>query len=130
MKDGCVQYIYCITSAENSIRSQLGSPCQGNRYGAENHTCRVTLLQPARRAAVLGQNSSLRPHWSVAANLSIGSSVFQLNFLPSHSGSQEVCQSIPSLLHFAPNFRQECEPFHWIFFSLLFYFFRWDFSEI
>ncbi len=29
----------------------------------QNHTCRVTLLQPARRGAVLGQPSSLRPHW-------------------------------------------------------------------
>jgi hypothetical protein len=28
-----------------------------------NHTCRVTLLQPARRAAVLGQPSSLPRHW-------------------------------------------------------------------
>jgi hypothetical protein len=27
-----------------------------------NHTCRGTLLQPARRAAVLYQPSSLRPH--------------------------------------------------------------------
>jgi hypothetical protein len=30
----------------------------------QNHTCWVTLLQKARRAAVLGQLSSLRPHWS------------------------------------------------------------------
>ncbi len=29
----------------------------------QNHTFRVTLLQPARRAAVLGQHSSLRPYW-------------------------------------------------------------------
>jgi hypothetical protein len=29
----------------------------------KNHTCRVTLLQPARRAAVIGQPSSLWPHW-------------------------------------------------------------------
>ncbi len=28
-----VVYIYCITSAENSFSSQLGSSCQGNRYG-------------------------------------------------------------------------------------------------
>jgi hypothetical protein len=28
----------------------------------QNHTCRVTLLQPARRAAMLGHHSSLRPH--------------------------------------------------------------------
>ncbi len=35
----------------------------------QNHTCPVTLLQPARRAAVLDQPSSLRPHWF---SLSIG----------------------------------------------------------
>ncbi len=33
-------------------------------HGVQNHTCRVTLLQPARRAAVLGQPSSFRPRWS------------------------------------------------------------------
>jgi hypothetical protein len=31
-------------------------------HHVQNHTCRVTLLQPARRAAVSGQPSSLRPH--------------------------------------------------------------------
>jgi hypothetical protein len=29
----------------------------------QNHTCGVTLLLPARRAAGLGQHSILRPHW-------------------------------------------------------------------
>ena len=29
----------------------------------QNHACRTTLLQPDRRAAVLGQPSSLRPHF-------------------------------------------------------------------
>ncbi len=29
----------------------------------QNHICRVTLLQLARRAAVLDQPSSIRPHW-------------------------------------------------------------------
>jgi len=28
-------YIYFITAAGNSISSQLGSSCQGNRYGTE-----------------------------------------------------------------------------------------------
>ncbi len=53
---------------------KLGNSCQGKRYGTEkaggtahpwrtNHTCRVTLLQPARRAALLGQPFSFRPHW-------------------------------------------------------------------
>ncbi len=69
-----IVYIYLITAVGNSISSQLGSFCQGNRYGTirpahhvQNHTCRDTLQQPARRAAVLGQASSPRPHW-VAPN--------------------------------------------------------------
>jgi hypothetical protein len=33
-------------------------------YHVQNHTCGGTLLQTARRAAVLDQPSSLRPHWS------------------------------------------------------------------
>ncbi len=31
----------------------------------QKHTCRVTPLQPARRAAVLGQPSCLQPHWFI-----------------------------------------------------------------
>ncbi len=53
----------------------MSSSCQDNRYGREKaavrpvhhvqyHTCRVSLLQQARLAAVLGKPSSLRPHWS------------------------------------------------------------------
>ena len=48
---------YNVTAAGNSISSQLGSSCQGNRYSKkrqavrpvhhiQNHACRVTLLQP------------------------------------------------------------------------------------
>jgi hypothetical protein len=69
-----VVYIYYITAAGNFISWQLSSSCQGNRYDSEkaggtavhhiqNHTCRVTLLQQAKQAAVLCQPSSLRPHW-------------------------------------------------------------------
>ncbi len=32
-------------------------------HHVQNHTCRPTLLHRARRAAVLGQPSSLLPHW-------------------------------------------------------------------
>ncbi len=32
-------------------------------HHVQNYTCWVTLLQPARRAAVLDQPSSLWPHW-------------------------------------------------------------------
>ncbi len=67
-------WIYFITAAGNFNSSQLGSSCQGNWYGMErqavrpvyhlqNNNCRVTYLQPARRAVVLGEPSSLRPHW-------------------------------------------------------------------
>jgi hypothetical protein len=62
MTVGCVHLLY--NSSWNSISSQLGSSCQGNQHGAEktavrpihhvrNHTCQVTVLHPARRAAVL-----------------------------------------------------------------------------
>ncbi len=58
----------------NFISWQLGSSCQGNQYGTEkaggtarpSHTksyLPVTLLQPARWAAVLCQPFNLRPHW-------------------------------------------------------------------
>jgi hypothetical protein len=67
-----IAYIYYVTAA-GYISSQLASSCQGNRYvtvkvggtarPSQNHTCWVTLLQPARRATVLGQPYSLRPHW-------------------------------------------------------------------
>jgi hypothetical protein len=53
-----VVYIYYIAASGNFISTQVGSFCQGNRYctekaggtpahHVENHTCRVTLLQPA-----------------------------------------------------------------------------------
>ncbi len=42
-------------------------------HHVQNHTCRVTLFQPARRAAVLDQPSSLRPHWSY---ISLGGALF------------------------------------------------------
>ncbi len=65
-----VVYIYHITAAGNSTNSQLGSSCQGNRYivkagGAArpSRTKSHLLGHTARRAAVLGQPSSLRPHW-------------------------------------------------------------------
>jgi hypothetical protein len=52
-------------------QSQTGASrvvCQGGRHGPsityKITPCWVTLLQPARRAAVLVQPSSLRPHWS------------------------------------------------------------------
>ncbi len=71
--DGWLLYIYYKIAAGNSVSSQLGSSCQGTGtvrkrqavrpvHHVQNHTCRVTLLQPPRRAAVLGQPSSLRPH--------------------------------------------------------------------
>jgi hypothetical protein len=72
-----VVYIYYITAAGNSVSSQLGSSCHPVRatgtvrkrqpvrpvHHVQNHSWRVTPLQPARLASVLGQPSSLRPHW-------------------------------------------------------------------
>ncbi len=68
-------YGWLCIAAGYSISTPLGSFCQGNRYGTgpeqvavrpvhhvQNHTCLVTLLQPARLAAVLSQPSSLRLH--------------------------------------------------------------------
>jgi hypothetical protein len=48
----------------------------GPFHHVQNYTCRVTLLQPARRAAELDQPSSLRPYWGhppppVRANVGI-----------------------------------------------------------
>jgi hypothetical protein len=71
MTDSYVHYIYNITAAGDSITisSQLGSSCQygtekaGGTAGPSRTTCRVTLQQSARRTAVFGQPSSLRPHW-------------------------------------------------------------------
>ncbi len=37
MPDGCV-HLLCITAAGNSISSQLGSSCQGCRYGVEKES--------------------------------------------------------------------------------------------
>ncbi len=71
-----VVYIYYITAARNSISSQLGSSCQGNRYCTEKAggTARPSRTKSdlsgrsppaiARRAAVLGHSPSLRPHCS------------------------------------------------------------------
>jgi hypothetical protein len=55
-------YIYYITTAGNSINSQLDRAIGTVRkrqavrpvHHVQNHICRVTLLQPARRATVLG----------------------------------------------------------------------------
>ncbi len=40
-------------------------------HHVRNHICRLTLLQPARRTAVLGLPYSLRPHWSAACRNNI-----------------------------------------------------------
>ncbi len=65
-------YIYNITAARDSISSQLVSSGQGNRYGTENAggTARPSRTKsqlpgnfPLASQAMLGQPSSLRPHW-------------------------------------------------------------------
>jgi hypothetical protein len=66
MTVGCVHLLY--NNAGNSISSQLGSSSTSTVrkrqtlrpiHHVQNHTCRVTFFQ----TSVLGQHSSLRPHW-------------------------------------------------------------------
>jgi hypothetical protein len=83
-----VVYIYCVAAAGNYISSQLeivsarswAAPIRvtgtvRKRQAVwpvpyvQNHICRVTLLQPDRRAVVLGQPSSLRPHHHTISQL-------------------------------------------------------------
>ncbi len=74
--DGMVVYIYYITAAGIPTARSWAAPVRATGmvrkrqavwpvHHVENHTCRcrVILLKPARRAAVLGQPSSLRSHW-------------------------------------------------------------------
>ncbi len=73
--DGLLCTFTYISAAGNSIRSQLGiAPIRSTGtvlkrqavrpvHHVQNYTCRVTLPQPARRAAVLDRPSILRPHW-------------------------------------------------------------------
>jgi hypothetical protein len=76
MTDCCVLYIYYITAARYSITVARSFAAPVRATGTvrkrqavrtvQNHICRLTLLQPARpakRAAGLGQPSSLRPYW-------------------------------------------------------------------
>ncbi len=59
-----VMFIQNITSARNSISSQLGSSCQGNRYGTEKAVgTKSHLLGHSPPASQAGQPSSLRSHW-------------------------------------------------------------------
>ncbi len=74
-------HIYFIKEAKKiPISPQLGSSCRATGpvrkrqvvrpvHHVQNHTCRVTPLHPARRAAVLDQPSSLRPHCSHPQNI-------------------------------------------------------------
>jgi hypothetical protein len=72
MMDGYVHFY--LPAAGNSISAQLGTPVRATGtvwkrqalrpvHHVQNHTSLVTLLQPARRAAVLGQPSSIGPQW-------------------------------------------------------------------
>ena len=68
MTDGCVRLLYNGSWKFRQLAAGRLLSGQPVRYVWKrqavwpvHHTCRVTLLQPARRAAVLGQPSSLRP---------------------------------------------------------------------
>ncbi len=70
VRDGC-EYLLYISSWKFPPARSWAAPVSATGtvqkrqavrpvHHVQNHTCRVTLLQPARRAAVLGQPSSLR----------------------------------------------------------------------
>ncbi len=72
--DGCVLLIYKRSWKFHQLAAGQLLSEQPVRYGkvsrsvrpvhrVQNHACLATFLQPARRAAVLDQPSSLRPHW-------------------------------------------------------------------
>jgi hypothetical protein len=78
-----ILYIYYTTAAGNSISSQLGSCCQGNRYGTEKAG---GTARPSRKKTHLPVHSppasqadrrvgsalySLRPHWLAACRNNI-----------------------------------------------------------
>ncbi len=61
--------VFCVHLVIDQIQSGAsGFVRQGSRHGPfityKITACWVTLLQPARQAAVLGQHSSLRSHWA------------------------------------------------------------------
>jgi hypothetical protein len=70
-----ILYIYYTTAAGNSTSSQLGSSCQGNRYGKEKARTKSHLSvhsPPASQAdRRVCQPSSLRPHWLAACRNNI-----------------------------------------------------------
>ncbi len=65
LTDGCVHLTLNSSQKFHQLAAgQLlsGQPVLFGQAGVTNQTCPVTLLQPARKAAVLGQPSRLRPH--------------------------------------------------------------------
>jgi hypothetical protein len=54
--------------ATGTVRKEQALRLRPVRH-VQNHTCRVTLLQTARRVAVLSHPSSLRPHCSHPQNI-------------------------------------------------------------
>ncbi len=72
MTDGCVHLLHKLLEIP-SARSRTAPvretgtvrkmPAVRPVHHVQNHTCRVTLLQPVSRATVLGQHSRFRPHW-------------------------------------------------------------------
>ncbi len=66
MTDGCEQQLEIQSARSWAAPVRATGTVQKRQalrpvHHIQSHTCRVTLLQPARRAAVLGQPSSLRP---------------------------------------------------------------------
>jgi hypothetical protein len=74
MTDGCVHLIYNCSWKFHLHAHSWTAPVRATGtirkrqavrpfHHAQNHTCLVAFFQPARRAAVSGQPTSLRPHW-------------------------------------------------------------------
>jgi hypothetical protein len=61
--------VFCTFSKISPRTGESVVVRESRRHGhhVQNHTCWVTLLQPARWASVLGQPCSLRPHRSIPA---------------------------------------------------------------
>ncbi len=69
-------------------------------HHVQNPTCRVTILQPARRAAVLGQPSSLQTHWYVPpALLPVPSALLDRSVCPGRSCSAVSWRHFQLLLY-------------------------------
>jgi hypothetical protein len=84
MTDGCVHLLY--KSRRKFLQQAAGQLLSGQPVLYKIQTFLVTLLQPARRAAVSGHPSSLRIHWVLLAFSCVVSSVRGSSSTPLKAG--------------------------------------------